>query len=71
MVVTTFPLKTVLQKLNFSRQMAKWALQLGDFDVNFQPGTSIKSQALADFVAKLTQLLEMRRWIRRIMKYGS
>ena len=39
--------------------MAKWALDLGEFDVSFQPRTPIKSKALADVVAELTQPLEM------------
>ena len=37
----------------------KWALELYKFDVSFQPRTSIKSQALANFVAELTQPLAM------------
>ena len=42
MVVTSFPLKTMLQKLDLAGQMAKWALVIGEFDVSFQPRTSIK-----------------------------
>ena len=57
-VVTTFPLKTMLQKPDLSGCMAKWILELGEFDVGFQPITSMKSQALADFVAELMQPLE-------------
>ena len=38
--------------------MKKWALELGEFDVSFQPRMSIKSQALVDFVAELTLSLE-------------
>ena len=58
-MVTAFPLKIVLQKPDLSGQIVKWAMELGEFDVNFQPRTSIKSQALADFVAEITQPLEM------------
>ena len=34
-------------------------MELGEFDVNFHPRTSIKSQPFVDFVAELTQPLEM------------
>ena len=39
--------------------MMKWTLELGEFDSNFQPRMSIKSQSLADLVANLIQPLEM------------
>ena len=54
-MVIAFLLKTVLQKPDLLDQIVKWALELGKFDVNFQPRTSIKSPVLADFVAELTQ----------------
>ena len=57
-MVTTFPLKNELQKPNLLGHIAKWALELGELDVSFQPKTSIKSQALTDFVAELTHLRE-------------
>ena len=56
-VATTFPLKTVLQKPDLLGRMAKWVVELGEFDVRFQPRISIKSQMLADFIAKVTQPL--------------
>ena len=34
--------------------LLKWAIELGQFDVNFRPRTVIKGQALADFIAKFT-----------------
>ena len=37
--------------------MAKWALELGEFDVGFQPRTTTKSQVLADFIIELTQIV--------------
>ncbi|XP_022863641.1 uncharacterized protein LOC111383733, partial [Olea europaea var. sylvestris] len=32
----------------------KWAIELGEFDIEFKPRPSIKAQALADFIAELT-----------------
>jgi len=31
-----------------------WAIELNEFDVQYHPRTTIKAQALADFVAKFT-----------------
>ena len=32
--------------------MVQWAIELSQFDVEYCPQTSIKAQALADFIAK-------------------
>ena len=31
-----------------------WAIKLGEFDVQYRPRTTIKAQALVDFIAKFT-----------------
>ncbi|XP_022845323.1 uncharacterized protein LOC111368325 [Olea europaea var. sylvestris] len=49
-----YPLKHILQKPDISRRLLKWAIELGEFDIEFKPCPSIKAQALADFIAKLT-----------------
>ena len=51
-VVTSFPIKLVLHKTEVSGSLAKWAVELGEYDVIFRPATAIKSQVLADFVAE-------------------
>ena len=56
-VVTSFPVKLVLHKPEVSRRLAKWAVELGEYDVIFRPTTAIKSQVLADFVAELSPAL--------------
>ena len=35
--------------------MAKWAIELSEFDIEFKPRTSIKGQAVADFVLEFTR----------------
>ncbi|KAL5551104.1 hypothetical protein UlMin_001280 [Ulmus minor] len=50
-VVTTYPLKGILQKLELSGRLIKWAVELSEYDISYQPRTAIKSQALADFIA--------------------
>ena len=34
--------------------MALWAVKLSEFDIQYHPCTSIKGQAVADFVAEFT-----------------
>nr|XP_016459392.1 PREDICTED: uncharacterized protein LOC107782945 [Nicotiana tabacum] len=50
-VVTTFPLRSILHKPELSGRLAKWAIELSDHDITYQPRTAIKLQVLADFVA--------------------
>ena len=37
-----------------SRRLTKWAIELGEFDIKFMPSTTIKRQAIANFVAEFT-----------------
>ncbi|XP_075097968.1 uncharacterized protein LOC142175283 [Nicotiana tabacum] len=53
-VVTAFPLRNVLHKPEFSGRMAKWAVKISKFDIEYKPRTAIKSQALANFVANFS-----------------
>jgi hypothetical protein len=48
-VLTEYPLKRVLQKPDLSGRLVNWAVELGQFDIEFHPRTAIKGQALADF----------------------
>ncbi|XP_022552509.2 uncharacterized protein LOC106358498 [Brassica napus] len=56
-VVTSFPVKLVLHKPEVSGRLAKWAVELAEYDVIFRPATAIKSQVLADFVAEFSHAL--------------
>ncbi|XP_022851304.1 uncharacterized protein LOC111373062 [Olea europaea var. sylvestris] len=53
-VLTNQPLKHILQRPDVSGRLLKWAIELGEFDIEFKPRPSIKTQALADFIAELT-----------------
>lgn len=50
-VVTSFPLKVVLSRPDISGRLAKWAINLTEYGLSFEPHTIIKSQVLADFIA--------------------
>ena len=47
------PIEKALQKGTSSR-MAIWSQELGEYEIEFQPRTAIKGQALADFIAEFT-----------------
>uniref|UniRef100_A0A2N9H088 Uncharacterized protein n=1 Tax=Fagus sylvatica TaxID=28930 RepID=A0A2N9H088_FAGSY len=53
-VLTEQPLKAVLRSADFSGRISKWGAQLGAYDINYRPRTSIKGQVLADFIAEFT-----------------
>ena len=53
-VLTNHQLKVLLRRADFSGRMAKWAVELGEFDIKFQPRSTIKGQILADFIAKFS-----------------
>nr|AAN08656.1 putative gag-pol precursor [Oryza sativa Japonica Group]AAP53354.1 retrotransposon protein, putative, Ty3-gypsy subclass [Oryza sativa Japonica Group] len=57
-VVTSFPLGDILHNREANGRIAKWALELMSLDLSFKPRTSIKSQALADFIAEWTECQE-------------
>ncbi|XP_022893708.1 uncharacterized protein LOC111408138 [Olea europaea var. sylvestris] len=53
-VFTNQPFRHILQKPNVSGRLLRWAIELGVFDIVFEPRAAIKAQALADFIAELT-----------------
>ncbi|XP_021762896.1 uncharacterized protein LOC110727596 [Chenopodium quinoa] len=50
-VMTNYPLKSVLRKPDLTGCLGKWSISLSTMDIEYQPRKAIKSQALADFVA--------------------
>nr|ABA96681.1 retrotransposon protein, putative, unclassified [Oryza sativa Japonica Group] len=53
-VVTSYPLGQILHNREGTGRVVKWAIELSEFDLCFEPRHAIKSQALADFVAEWT-----------------
>nr|AAK43513.1 putative gag-pol precursor [Oryza sativa Japonica Group]AAP54915.1 retrotransposon protein, putative, Ty3-gypsy subclass [Oryza sativa Japonica Group] len=53
-VVSSFPLGEVVRNKDVVGRIAKWVVELSQFDVHFLPRIAIKSQVLADFVADWT-----------------
>ncbi|KAK3002375.1 hypothetical protein RJ639_022536 [Escallonia herrerae] len=53
-VLTDQPLGKVLQNPDVSGRLVNWSVELGEFDIKYQPRTAIKAQALSDFVVECT-----------------
>lgn len=57
-VLTKHPLKQILQKLDSSGRLLKWAIELAPFNIEYKPRMTIKGQVLADFVMEFTGPVE-------------
>jgi hypothetical protein len=53
-VVTSFPLRAILYNPNATGNIAKWAAELAEFQLDFQPRHAVKSQILVDFIVEWT-----------------
>jgi hypothetical protein len=54
-VVTSYPLRAILRNPNTTGNIAKWAVELAEFELDFVPRHAVKSQVLADFIVNWTQ----------------
>lgn len=57
-VLTEYPLRKILQKPDLSRRLVNWAVELGQFTIEFHPQTTIMGQALADFLVEFGNIPE-------------
>ena len=57
-MVTEFPLGDVRCNKEANGHIIKWAVELDTYSIEFRSRPTIKSQALADFVAKWTKIQE-------------
>ena len=55
MVLTQLPIRSLLQKADYTRRVAKWATILEVFDIKYMHRTFIKDQVLADLVAEFAE----------------
>ncbi|XP_010424499.1 PREDICTED: uncharacterized protein LOC104709616 [Camelina sativa] len=52
-ILTTQPLRTVLHSPSQSGRLAKWYVELSEYDIEFRTRTCAKAQVLADFLIEL------------------
>jgi hypothetical protein len=53
-IISDHPLAHILQSKEVTGRIAEWAVEIGQYDVEFIPRRAIKSQALMDFIAEWT-----------------
>jgi ribonuclease HI len=54
-VLTEYPLRKILQKPDLSRRLVHWAIELGQYDIEYHLRTAINGQILADFVVEMNE----------------
>ena len=57
-VLTQFPLKSIIRSADFIGRIAKWGTILGAFDINYMRRTFVKGQVLTDLVAEFAEFPE-------------
>ena len=57
-ILTQFPLKSILRSADYIERIAKWGTILGAFDIKYMPRTSVKGQVFADLVAEFAECPE-------------
>ncbi|XP_022881066.1 uncharacterized protein LOC111398385 [Olea europaea var. sylvestris] len=58
-VLTNFPLRQVLKKIDASGLLLKWAIKLRELYLLFRPQNTIKGQAFVDFMVEFAKVLEI------------
>jgi hypothetical protein len=53
--VTGFPIGDIIHNKEAIGRKAKWACELGAHDIEFRSRTTVKTQALVDFVSEWTK----------------
>ncbi|KAL0356123.1 UNVERIFIED_CONTAM: Retrovirus-related Pol polyprotein from transposon opus [Sesamum radiatum] len=51
-VLTNHPLGHIMTRPDASGRLVKWAVELGEYDIEYQSRTAVKAQVLADFVVE-------------------
>ena len=55
-VDSSYPIGDILHNKDANDRVVKWSVELGAFTIEFMPRSTIKSQALADFVTEWTEI---------------
>ncbi|GJZ72810.1 reverse transcriptase domain-containing protein [Tanacetum coccineum] len=51
-VITDQPIKQILSKVEASGKLAKYVMELGAYNITFEPRNAVKGHVLADFISK-------------------
>ncbi|XP_075480663.1 uncharacterized protein LOC142521330 [Primulina tabacum] len=61
-VLTDSPLGRIMTHAEVSGRMVKWTIELGEYDIEYQPRAAIKAQALTDFLIEMIPPAEEEVW---------
>ncbi|XP_025640864.1 uncharacterized protein [Arachis hypogaea] len=53
-VRTNQPLRQILTRPELAGRLIKWSVELSEFDIQYEPRKTLKSQVLADFISEMT-----------------
>ncbi|XP_034701958.1 uncharacterized protein LOC117926776 [Vitis riparia] len=54
-VLTNQPLRNILHKLDITGRMLRWAIELSEYGIGYQPRLSLKGQVMANFITELPE----------------
>uniref|UniRef100_A0A803PKJ1 Integrase catalytic domain-containing protein n=1 Tax=Cannabis sativa TaxID=3483 RepID=A0A803PKJ1_CANSA len=60
LVLTQYPLRSTIHKSELSRRLTKWAVELSEYDITFQPRTAMKSKVFADFITDFSSDIQVQ-----------
>ena len=52
--MTNQPITKKMNKIDVAGHFLQWAIELGQFNIKYQPQVAIKAQGLVDFIAEFT-----------------
>ena len=55
-IISSAPLADIIQNWETTGRIAKWAIELGAYHIQYAPRTTIKSQTLVDFINDWTEV---------------
>ncbi|XP_073119830.1 uncharacterized protein [Henckelia pumila] len=61
-VLTNSPLGRVMTQPDASGRLVKWAVELGEYDIEYMPRAAIKAQALSDFLTEVITFGQEEVW---------
>ncbi|KAK9074310.1 hypothetical protein SSX86_006908 [Deinandra increscens subsp. villosa] len=70
-VLTDKPIHTVLKKPEVSGRLAKWAIELGNYEIEYKGRSSRKGQVLADFLIEIPPEEEIKDSLPPTVKRGA
>ena len=75
-VMTNQPIRKTMNKIDAIGRLIQWAVELGQFDIEYRPRAAIKARVLADFITEFTYLykeeeLPMETWTVQTYRFAT